>query len=70
MQQKFEIFAIIFKFSSTFFEILGIWGMMSHNYRIYGSIFLLLEVIIVAMGVRFVQLLAPVCLNIFKNFKK
>lgn len=39
--------------------------MMSHNYRIYGSIFLLLEVIIVAMGVRFVQLLAPV--RFFKN---
>uniref|UniRef100_A0A0R3RIZ0 AA_permease domain-containing protein n=1 Tax=Elaeophora elaphi TaxID=1147741 RepID=A0A0R3RIZ0_9BILA len=40
----------------------GMWGMMSHNYRIYGSILLLLEVIIVAMGVRFVQLLAPVSL--------
>uniref|UniRef100_A0A915Q6S8 Solute carrier family 12 member 6 n=1 Tax=Setaria digitata TaxID=48799 RepID=A0A915Q6S8_9BILA len=38
------------------------WGMMSHNYRIYGSALLLLEVIIVAMGVRFVQLLAPVSL--------
>uniref|UniRef100_A0A1I8ELG5 Amino acid permease/ SLC12A domain-containing protein n=1 Tax=Wuchereria bancrofti TaxID=6293 RepID=A0A1I8ELG5_WUCBA len=38
------------------------WGMMSHNYRIYGSILLLLEVIIVAMGVRFVQLIAPVSL--------
>ncbi|VDN01947.1 unnamed protein product [Thelazia callipaeda] len=38
----------------------GLWGMMSHNYRIYGSAFLLLEVMIVAMGVRFVQLLAPV----------
>ncbi|KAM3719126.1 Potassium/chloride cotransporter [Dirofilaria immitis] len=40
----------------------GMWGMMSHNYRIYGSILLFLEVIIVAMGVRFVQLLAPVSL--------
>ncbi|VDK84015.1 unnamed protein product [Onchocerca ochengi] len=40
----------------------GLWEMMSHNYRIYGSILLLLEVIIVAMGVRFVQLLAPVSL--------
>uniref|UniRef100_A0A1I7VLQ0 Amino acid permease n=1 Tax=Loa loa TaxID=7209 RepID=A0A1I7VLQ0_LOALO len=40
----------------------GMWGMMSHNYRIYGSMLLLLEVIIVAMGVRFVQLLAPVSL--------
>ncbi|VDO31264.1 unnamed protein product [Onchocerca flexuosa] len=40
----------------------GLWEMMSHNYRIFGSILLLLEVIIVAMGVRFVQLLAPVSL--------
>jgi hypothetical protein len=36
------------------------WGMMSNNYRIYGTIFLLVEVLIVAMGVRFVQLFAPV----------
>ncbi|VDK43063.1 unnamed protein product [Anisakis simplex] len=40
----------------------GVWGMMSHNYRIYGTAFLLLETIIVAMGVRFVQLLAPISL--------
>ncbi|KHN73130.1 Sodium/chloride cotransporter 3 [Toxocara canis] len=40
----------------------GMWGMMSHNYRIYGTAFLLLEAVIVAMGVRFVQLLAPISL--------
>uniref|UniRef100_A0AC35U6R0 Amino acid permease n=1 Tax=Rhabditophanes sp. KR3021 TaxID=114890 RepID=A0AC35U6R0_9BILA len=40
----------------------GVWGMMSHNYRIYGTAFLLLEVLICAMGVKFVQLLAPVSL--------
>lgn len=34
--------------------------MMSHNYRIYGTALLLLELVIVALGVRFVQLLAPV----------
>lgn len=34
--------------------------MMSNNYRIYGTALLLLELIIVALGVRFVQLLAPV----------
>lgn len=36
--------------------------MMSHNYRIYGTILLLIEMIIVALGVRFVQLLAPISL--------
>uniref|UniRef100_A0A0N4ZHH9 Amino acid permease n=1 Tax=Parastrongyloides trichosuri TaxID=131310 RepID=A0A0N4ZHH9_PARTI len=40
----------------------SVWGMMSHNYRIYGTLFLLLEVLICAMGVRFVQLLAPISL--------
>lgn len=35
--------------------------MMSNNYRIYGTALLFLELIIVALGVRFVQLLAPVC---------
>ncbi|TMS35862.1 hypothetical protein L596_003163 [Steinernema carpocapsae] len=40
----------------------SMWGMMSHNYRIYGTAFLLLEVVIVAMGVRFVQILAPISL--------
>lgn len=38
--------------------------MMSHNYRIYGTAFLFLEAVIVAMGVRFVQLLAPVCFRL------
>ena len=32
----------------------------SNNLRLYGSILLLIEFVIVAMGVRFVQLLAPV----------
>lgn len=36
--------------------------MMSHNLRIYGTVLLLLEFAIVAMGVRFVQMLAPVSL--------
>jgi potassium/chloride transporter 4/5/6 len=36
--------------------------MMSHNYRIYGTILLLIEMIIVALGVKFVQLLAPISL--------
>uniref|UniRef100_A0AC34QEQ7 Solute carrier family 12 member 6 n=1 Tax=Panagrolaimus sp. JU765 TaxID=591449 RepID=A0AC34QEQ7_9BILA len=39
-----------------------VFGMMSHNLRIYGTILLLLEFAIVAMGVRFVQMLAPVSL--------
>jgi len=33
---------------------------MSHNLRFYGTILLIIEFLIVAMGVRFVQLLAPV----------
>ena len=37
-----------------------VWGMMTNNLRIYSTLFLLLEFCIVAMGVRFVQLLAPV----------
>lgn len=40
----------------------GLMGMMSHNLRLYSSILLLIEFAIVAMGVRFVQLLAPVSL--------
>uniref|UniRef100_A0A914BUW3 Solute carrier family 12 member 6 n=1 Tax=Acrobeloides nanus TaxID=290746 RepID=A0A914BUW3_9BILA len=38
------------------------WGMMSNNLRLYGTILLLIEFVIVAMGVRFVQMLAPVSL--------
>ncbi|CAJ0932342.1 unnamed protein product, partial [Mesorhabditis belari] len=38
------------------------FGMMTNNYRIWGTIFLIIEVLIVAMGVKFVQLLAPVSL--------
>lgn len=34
--------------------------MMSHNLRIYATVLLLIEFVIVAMGVRFVQLFAPV----------
>ncbi|CAK5112750.1 unnamed protein product [Meloidogyne enterolobii] len=40
----------------------GMLGMMSNNYRIYGTLLLLIECVIVALGVRFVQLLAPVSL--------
>uniref|UniRef100_A0A183URV3 K+/Cl-Cotransporter n=1 Tax=Toxocara canis TaxID=6265 RepID=A0A183URV3_TOXCA len=40
----------------------GVMGMMSHNLRFYSTILLLIEFAIVAMGVRFVQLLAPVSL--------
>lgn len=36
--------------------------MMSHNLRIYATLLLLLEFCIVAMGVRFVQMLAPISL--------
>uniref|UniRef100_A0AAF5Q407 Amino acid permease n=4 Tax=Wuchereria bancrofti TaxID=6293 RepID=A0AAF5Q407_WUCBA len=38
------------------------FGMMSHNLRIYATLLLLLEFIVVAMGVRFVQLFAPISL--------
>src|SRR6188474_1877455 len=38
----------------------GFWGMMSNNLRLYGTALLLIEFAIVAMGVRFVQMLAPV----------
>ncbi|PIO56012.1 hypothetical protein TELCIR_22596, partial [Teladorsagia circumcincta] len=37
-------------------------GPLYNNYRIYGTLFLLIQVAIVAMGVKFVQLLAPVSL--------
>ncbi|CAK5031256.1 unnamed protein product [Meloidogyne enterolobii] len=40
----------------------GIFGMMSNNLRFYGTILLIVEFLIVAMGVRFVQLLAPISL--------
>lgn len=36
--------------------------MMSHNLRLYSTILLLIEFFIVAMGVRFVQMLAPISL--------
>ena len=45
-----------------FFSFLGIFGMMSNNLRLYGTALLFIEFLIVAMGVRFVQLLAPVSL--------
>ncbi|GMS86665.1 hypothetical protein PENTCL1PPCAC_8840, partial [Pristionchus entomophagus] len=38
------------------------FGSMLNNFRLYGTLFLLLEVLIVAMGVKFVQLMAPVSL--------
>uniref|UniRef100_A0A0N5BDG3 Solute carrier family 12 member 6 n=1 Tax=Strongyloides papillosus TaxID=174720 RepID=A0A0N5BDG3_STREA len=40
----------------------GLFGMMTHNLRFYATILLILEFCIVAMGVKFVQLLAPVSL--------
>ncbi|TKR58850.1 hypothetical protein L596_030240 [Steinernema carpocapsae] len=40
----------------------GLMGMMSHNLRFYATILLIIEFCIVAMGVKFVQLLAPVSL--------
>uniref|UniRef100_A0A1I7YN09 Solute carrier family 12 member 6 n=1 Tax=Steinernema glaseri TaxID=37863 RepID=A0A1I7YN09_9BILA len=40
----------------------GLMGMMTHNLRLYATLLLLLEFCIVAMGVKFVQLLAPVSL--------
>lgn len=40
----------------------GPFGMMSHNLRLYASILILIEFLICAMGVKFVQLLAPVSL--------
>lgn len=36
--------------------------MMSNNYRVYGTIILLLLFAVVALGVRFVQFFAPVIL--------
>jgi hypothetical protein len=41
---------------------IGPMGMMTNNYRIYGTALLLIELVIVALGVKFVQLLAPVSL--------
>ncbi|OZC07729.1 amino acid permease [Onchocerca flexuosa] len=40
----------------------GLTGMMSNNYRIYGTIILLLIFVVVALGVRFVQYFAPISL--------
>uniref|UniRef100_A0A0K0E676 Amino acid permease/ SLC12A domain-containing protein n=1 Tax=Strongyloides stercoralis TaxID=6248 RepID=A0A0K0E676_STRER len=40
----------------------GLFGMMTHNLRFYATILLIIEFCIVAMGVKFVQLLAPVSL--------
>ncbi|VDM58947.1 unnamed protein product [Angiostrongylus costaricensis] len=40
----------------------GAFGMMTNNLRFYSTLLLLLEFIIVAMGVKFVQMLAPVSL--------
>ncbi|KAI6239615.1 Amino acid permease-associated region domain containing protein [Aphelenchoides fujianensis] len=40
----------------------GPFGMMSHNLRIYSTILIIIEFLIVAMGVKFVQMLAPVSL--------
>ncbi|GMR39091.1 hypothetical protein PMAYCL1PPCAC_09286 [Pristionchus mayeri] len=40
----------------------SLFGSQLNNFRLYGTLFLLLEVLIVAMGVKFVQLMAPVSL--------
>ncbi|XGW28790.1 hypothetical protein V3C99_008520 [Haemonchus contortus] len=40
----------------------GTFGMMTNNLRFYSTLLLLLEFLIVAMGVKFVQMLAPVSL--------
>ncbi|KAM3727298.1 Potassium/chloride cotransporter [Dirofilaria immitis] len=40
----------------------GLTGMMSNNYRAYGTIILLLLFAVVALGVRFVQFFAPISL--------
>ncbi|CAI4224503.1 unnamed protein product [Auanema sp. JU1783] len=40
----------------------GTFGMMTNNLRFYSTLLLLLEFVIVAMGVKFVQMLAPVSL--------
>lgn len=38
------------------------FGSLYNNLRLYGTVFLLIQALIVAMGVKFVQLLAPVSL--------
>ena len=38
----------------------GLFSRQLNNFRLYGTLFLILEVLIVAMGVKFVQLMAPV----------
>ena len=43
-------------------EDIGIFGLMTHNFRLYATLLLLVEFFIVALGVRFVQLFAPVTL--------
>uniref|UniRef100_A0A915Q144 Solute carrier family 12 member 6 n=1 Tax=Setaria digitata TaxID=48799 RepID=A0A915Q144_9BILA len=45
-----------------FDELKGLTGMMSNNYRVYGTVILLLIFAVVALGVRFVQFFAPISL--------
>ncbi|CAB3411221.1 unnamed protein product [Caenorhabditis bovis] len=40
----------------------AVFGTLYNNLRLYGTIFLIIQALIVAMGVKFVQLLAPVSL--------
>lgn len=40
----------------------GPFGAMTNNMRLYGTILIIIEFLIVAMGVKFVQMLAPVSL--------
>ncbi|PIO63244.1 amino acid permease [Teladorsagia circumcincta] len=44
-------------------------GPLYNNYRIYGTLFLLIQVAIVAMGVKFVQLLAPVVTSTLHEYE-
>uniref|UniRef100_A0A0K0DIC6 Solute carrier family 12 member 6 n=1 Tax=Angiostrongylus cantonensis TaxID=6313 RepID=A0A0K0DIC6_ANGCA len=54
---------VLFELSMTdFINFTGAFGMMTNNLRFYSTLLLLLEFIIVAMGVKFVQMLAPVSL--------
>uniref|UniRef100_A0A9J2P2V1 Amino acid permease/ SLC12A domain-containing protein n=1 Tax=Ascaris lumbricoides TaxID=6252 RepID=A0A9J2P2V1_ASCLU len=56
------IFMGIFCSANLYMTVAALMGMMSHNLRIYSTVLLLIEFAIVAMGVRFVQLFAPVSL--------
>lgn len=56
---------LIFAILTRHIVFTGFAGMMTHNYRLYGTVLLLIEFLIVAMGVVFVQMLAPVIYSIY-----